>query len=81
MSTSTQYYHTYLTRATVGSPSEAVTVNPTKKTWSIKKAFGLPIVTILPRFNDLEVKCSMRSTLTTLFLLLSRSWIASGRGQ
>ena len=45
-------------------------MNPTKKLRSIKKAFGLPIVTILPRFDALEAKRSTRSTLITLFSLL-----------
>ena len=37
MSGCTQYYHRELIRTTVGPPSEAVTVNPTKIFWSFKR--------------------------------------------
>jgi hypothetical protein len=51
---------------TSDSPSEAVAVNPTELLWSIKKAFGLPII-FLPRLDAIEVKGSMRLTQTTPF--------------
>ena len=67
MSSSTQYYRRQLIRATVRSPSEVVTVNPTKIFQSFKKTFGLSIVTILPRLDALEAKGSTRSTLKLCF--------------
>ena len=47
-----------------GSPQENL-----RLLWSIKKAFGLPIITILPRLDALEAKDSTRSMLTILFSL------------
>ena len=75
MSSFTQYYRRYLVRATIGPPSEAVTVNPTNTFRSFKKTFGLSIVTILPHLDALEAKGSMRSTLKLCFryLLVLRS--------
>ena len=45
-------------------------INPTELLRNLKKkAFGLSIVTILPRLDALEAKGSTRSTLTTSFSL------------
>jgi hypothetical protein len=64
-------------------PSEAVAINPSELLQNIKKAYWLPIVTLLPRLDALEAKGSTRSTLTTPFSLPSRSRITrlSGCGQ
>jgi hypothetical protein len=52
-----------------------VAVNPTELLQNFKKAFGLPIVTILPHLDALEAKGSTRSTLTTLFSLATFSFL------
>ncbi len=56
-----------------GPPTETVAVNSSELLWSIKKAFMLPIVIILPCLDVLEAKGSTHSTLTTLFSLPSDS--------
>jgi hypothetical protein len=69
--TSTLYYRTYLTRTTSEPPSEAVAVNPTELLRKFKKAFRLPIVTILPRLDTFEAKSWVRMGICARVIVLA----------